>query len=99
MSHGSFSGTPRADWCEDENAPGRKMQLLADCYFVSNAIFWAGPLRTRGAPGTLAHARVPEITSAIVREYFDQTMMGRPSPILGGTVRFPEVSVRAVFGP
>jgi len=30
---------------------------------------------------------------AIVRDYFDETIRRRPSPLLGGRSRFPEVSI------
>jgi predicted dienelactone hydrolase len=60
----------------------------------SDMAFWGGPLRERPVLGTIAPARAGEITSAIVREYFDQELLGRRSPLLAGAPLFPEVAVR-----
>ena len=57
-------------------------------------IFWPGPLRDRGAFGKIAPERAAAITRAIVREYFDQTLLGRKSPLLEGKSGFTEVSVK-----
>jgi pimeloyl-ACP methyl ester carboxylesterase len=66
----------------------------------SDMAFWGGPLRERPGPlGSMAPARVGEITRAIVREYFDQELLGRRSPLLAGTPRYPEVSVQTVAPP
>jgi predicted dienelactone hydrolase len=59
--------------------------------------FWAGPLRERGAVGKMAPERVAAITRRIVREYFDQELGGRQSPLLAGEPIFPEVTV-TVYG-
>jgi hypothetical protein len=59
----------------------------------SDMIFWEGPLRDRKALGTIAAARAAEITRAIVRQYFDQTLRGQRGPILAGQPGFPEVTV------
>lgn len=59
----------------------------------SDMILWGGPLRN-GALGTLAPARAVEITRTVVREYFDQELLGKPSPLLSGKVALPEVTVR-----
>ncbi|HEY9421021.1 MAG TPA: hypothetical protein VIW92_06385, partial [Thermoanaerobaculia bacterium] len=59
----------------------------------SDMILWGGPLRS-GALGKLAPARATEITRAIVRQYFDQELLGRPSPLLTGKAALPEVTVR-----
>jgi len=56
--------------------------------------FWGGPLRDRPVLGTLAPERVHAITSAVVREYFDQELLGRRSKLLSGETSFPEVSVK-----
>jgi hypothetical protein len=53
--------------------------------------FWGGPLRAAGGP--IAPARAAEITRTIVREYFDQELQGKSSPLLTGARRFPEVTV------
>jgi hypothetical protein len=60
----------------------------------SDMIFWGGPLRDRGILGGLAPDRITAITRTIVREYFDQTLGGKRSPLLDGTATPPEVTVR-----
>ena len=55
--------------------------------------FWGGPLRQRPVLGAIAPARANAITSDIVRQYFDQELLGRRSTLLTGTSRFPEVTV------
>jgi hypothetical protein len=55
---------------------------------------WGGPLRKSGALGTLPPARAIEITRSIVRQYFDQELLGRHSPLLSGKAALPEVTVR-----
>jgi predicted dienelactone hydrolase len=62
----------------------------------SDMPLWGGPLRDRGAFGAMAPTRATEITRAIVREFFDQELLGRPSTLLKGASRFPEVSARVV---
>jgi dienelactone hydrolase len=62
----------------------------------SDMPLWGGPLRDRGAFGAIAPTRVTEITRAIVREFFDQELLGRPAGLLKGASRFPEVSARIV---
>jgi pimeloyl-ACP methyl ester carboxylesterase len=61
----------------------------------SDMMFWGGPLRDRNILGSLAPARVTEITRAIVRQYFDQVLLGRRSSLLAGESSFPEVTVKA----
>jgi len=60
----------------------------------SDAVLWGGPFRKNGALGTLPPARVVEITRTIVREYFDQELLGRRSDLLAGKPVFPEVTVQ-----
>jgi len=60
----------------------------------SDMTFWGGPLRARPILGTIAPDRVTDVTRTIVREYFDQEILGRPSPLLNGRVRMAEVTVR-----
>ncbi len=60
----------------------------------SDMILWGGPLR-QGALGTIAPARAVEITRAIVLQYFDQELLGKPSPLLSGKEKLPEVTVRS----
>jgi predicted dienelactone hydrolase len=60
----------------------------------SDMPFWTvGGLRDRGAFGTISPTRAAMITRAIVREYFDQTLLMLPSPLLGGQAILPEVRV------
>ena len=56
-------------------------------------IFWGGPLRDRGILGGLAPERITAITRTIVREYFDETLGGKRSPLLNRTATLPEVTV------
>jgi pimeloyl-ACP methyl ester carboxylesterase len=60
--------------------------------------FWGGPLRQIPVLGTIGAARAAEMTSVIVRQYFDQELLGRRSALLAGTQTFPEVSVKTVPG-
>ena len=55
--------------------------------------FWPGPLRSRNAFGAIAPERAAEITRTIVREYFDQELLGKVSPLLSGKTQMPEVTV------
>jgi predicted dienelactone hydrolase len=59
----------------------------------SDMILWGGPLR-QGALGTIAPARAVEITRAVVLQFFDQELLGKPSPLLAGKETFSEVTVR-----
>jgi len=66
----------------------------------SDMAFWGGPLRERpGLLGSMPPARVDEITRVIVREFFDQELLGRRSTLLAGTPKFPEVSVQTIAPP
>jgi len=60
----------------------------------SDMALWGGPLRKSGALGTLPPARAVEITRSIVRQYFDQELLGRRSALLSGKAALPEVTVR-----
>jgi hypothetical protein len=57
--------------------------------------FWGGSLRQRPVLGTIAPERGVEITNVVVREFFDQELLGRRSTLLTGTTRFSEVAVKA----
>ena len=59
----------------------------------SDMNFWPGPMRGRGAFGAIAPGRAADITRMVVREYFDQELLGRASPLLSGETRLPEVTV------
>jgi predicted dienelactone hydrolase len=58
----------------------------------SDMVFWA-PLRQRQALGTLDPIRATAITRQLVREYFDQELRGRPSPLLGRSAALPGVEI------
>jgi dienelactone hydrolase len=58
----------------------------------SDIRLWSGPLRDRPIFGAMPPARAADITGAIVREYFDQELLGVRSPILSGATVFPEVT-------
>ena len=63
------------------------------------ATFWGGPLDAPGAHGPMTPLRAGELTRLIVREYFDQELRGRRSPLLRGTIKIPELSARRVRLP
>jgi predicted dienelactone hydrolase len=60
----------------------------------SDMIFWGGPLRKAGASGSIAPVRAAELTRVIVREYFDQELRGKPSPLLSGVRHLPDAHVQ-----
>ncbi len=60
----------------------------------SDMIFWGGPLRALNAFGSLAPERITEITRAVVVQYFDQVLLGRPSQLLNGQQSFDELTVK-----
>jgi hypothetical protein len=62
----------------------------------SDMIFWGGPLRKAGASGSIPPTRAAELTRRIVREYFDQELRAKPSPLLSGKIELPDVHVRNV---
>ena len=65
----------------------------------TDMVFWGGPLRERHVLQALPPARAAAITAAIVRQYFDQELLGRRSPLLAGTSVFPEVTLTPVQPP
>lgn len=65
----------------------------------SDMAFWGGPLRERPVLGSISPHRITEITRAIVREYFDQVLLGKPSPLLDRTREFPEVTIGSSAPP
>jgi hypothetical protein len=44
----------------------------------------------------LTAERATEITRAVVRQYFDQTLRAQPSPLLAGKSSYAEVTVKAL---
>jgi len=61
----------------------------------SDLNFWGGRLREVPALGSIDPARAAEIVRTIVREYFDQELRGRRSPLLTGQTAMPETIVTA----
>jgi predicted dienelactone hydrolase len=61
---------------------------VADTLHVdfSEMNFWGGPLRQRGAFGSIAPGRAAEITRLLVREFFSQELLGQKSSLLSGDV-------------
>ena len=55
--------------------------------------FWGGPLRQRGAYGKIDPARAAEITRLVVREFFAQEILKRPSAFLAGKQPMSDVTV------
>ena len=55
--------------------------------------YWGGPLRQRGAYGRIDPARAADITRLVVREFFGQEILERPSALLSGKQRLPDVTV------
>ena len=55
--------------------------------------FWGGPLRQRGAYGKIDPARAAEITRLVVRDFFAQEILKRPSAFLAGRQQMPGVAV------
>jgi predicted dienelactone hydrolase len=62
----------------------------------SDMALWGGPLRQRPVLGPIDPVRANAITTEIVRQYFDQELLGRRSTLLAGTSSFPEVKVVSV---
>ena len=60
----------------------------------SDMTFWGGPLRALNAFGSLAPERITEITRAVVLQYFDQVLLGRPSQLLNRQQSFNELTVK-----
>ena len=59
----------------------------------SDMNFWGGPLRERGAFGTIDPARVAAITRTVVREFFAQEILEQPSAVLSGKQAMPDATV------
>jgi predicted dienelactone hydrolase len=60
---------------------------------------WGGPLRQRGAYGTIAPVRAAAITRTVVREFFGQEILGQKSPLLAGEQTWPDVTVAQIRKP
>ncbi len=61
--------------------------------------FWGGPLRQRGAFGKIAPERATELTRVLVREFFAQEILARPSPLLRGNAQIAGLTVRELRKP
>jgi len=59
----------------------------------SDMVFWPA-LRERHATGSVEPARAVDVTRTLVREFFDQELRGRPSPVLAGDRRLTGVNAR-----
>jgi pimeloyl-ACP methyl ester carboxylesterase len=59
----------------------------------SDMPLWGGPLRERGAFGSIDPVRAAELTRIVTREFFDQELRSKPSAVLGTRRPFPEVTV------
>jgi pimeloyl-ACP methyl ester carboxylesterase len=59
----------------------------------SDMVLWGGPLAGRPIFGKLPAPQAVAVTRQIVREYFDQELKGRPSPLLSGRVTIGGVRV------
>jgi predicted dienelactone hydrolase len=59
----------------------------------SDMVLWGGPLTGRPIFGSLPASRAIELTRLIVREYFDQELLARRSPLLSGTAPVPGIRV------
>lgn len=55
--------------------------------------YWGGPLRQRGAYGKIDPSRAAEVTRLVVREFFAQEILGRPSAFLAGKQPMTGVTV------
>lgn len=65
----------------------------------SDMNFWGGPLRQRGAFGTIAPERATELTRLIVRSFFAQEILKQPSTLFSDRQPIPGVTVRELRKP
>ncbi len=61
--------------------------------------FWGGPLRQRGAFGTITPERATELTRLIVRSFFGQEILKQPSPLFSDSQPIAGVTVRELRKP
>jgi len=59
----------------------------------SDMVLWGGPLAGRPIFGPMTALHAIAVTRQIVREYFDQELLGRRSPLLSGAAPVPGVRV------
>ena len=62
----------------------------------TDMVFWGGPLRERPVLGTIAPARITEITRVVVRRFFDQELLGQRLALSGALAPLSEVTFRTV---
>src|SRR5688500_11880923 len=61
--------------------------------------FWGGPLRQRGAFGTITPERATELTRLIVRSFFGQEILKQPSTLFSDSQPIAGVTVRELRKP
>jgi predicted dienelactone hydrolase len=61
--------------------------------------FWGGPLRQRGAFGTITPERATELTRLIVRSFFGQEILKQTSPLFSDSQPIAGVTVRELRKP
>jgi pimeloyl-ACP methyl ester carboxylesterase len=59
----------------------------------TDMVLWGGPLSGRPIFGSMTALHAIAVTRQIVREYFDQELLGRRSPLLSGAAPVPGVRV------
>jgi pimeloyl-ACP methyl ester carboxylesterase len=62
----------------------------------TDMVFWGGPLRERPVLGTIAPARITEITRVVVRRFFDQELLGQRAVLAGAVAPLSEVAFQTV---
>ena len=62
----------------------------------TDMVFWGGPLRERPMLGTIAPARVTEITRVLVRRFFDQELLAQRAALTGAVAKLSDVTFRTV---
>lgn len=61
--------------------------------------FWGGPLRQRGAFGTIEPARALELTRLVARSFFGQEILKQPSTLFSDRQPIPGLTVRELRRP
>jgi hypothetical protein len=74
---------------------------VADTLHVdfSEMNFWGGPLRQRGAFGTIAPERALELTRLIARSFFGQEILKQPTTLFSDSQPLPGLTVRELRRP
>jgi predicted dienelactone hydrolase len=58
--------------------------------------YWGGPLRDRAILGSIDPGRATAITRTVVRQYFDQELLGKRDVLKAAVAAFPDVTLRTV---